>query len=118
MSTWKETIDVEEYNLDMIRKNNVTIGEFERWLKLFKYFNINVGILDINLYALEFASRSAGRYGVRMLPKIQNNPLSEMRYSFLFYEGDENFPDEARREMLVAIMKRTKPETLEKWLID
>ena len=118
MSTWKKTLDLEVYNLDKIRKSNITIGDFKLWLLLFEDFNIDVGILDINLYALEFASRCTGHYGARTLPKILDNPLSEMKYYFLLYEGYEKYTDEARKEMFETIIKRTKQGILEKWLVN
>lgn len=116
MNRWKEALNLEKYDLDKIRKSGITIGDFNLWLLLLEDFNINVGILDINLYALEFASRCTGRYGARTLPKIPDNSLSEMKYYFLLYENNEKYSDEARKEMFETIIKRTKPETLEKWL--
>lgn len=114
---WKDVLEIENYNLDLIRKNNVTIGSFQQWLDLFRKFNINVGILDINLYAIEFASRSASRYGVRYLPKITNNSLSGHRYDSLLKYPCEKIIYSEIKEMLVYIIKKTKPSTLEKWLV-
>lgn len=114
--TWKSVLDVENYNMEAIRRNNVTVEAFQKWLEVFDYFSIDVGLLDINLYAIEFAMRTRGRYGSRLLPKVPGNPFSEMRYYFLLNQYEGLFSNEERREMLLTIIKRTSPATLEKWL--
>ena len=57
---WRELLDVNNYDISEMRRNNVTVGQVKKWLELFNYYGIDTD-LDINLYAIEFAMRSGGR---------------------------------------------------------
>lgn len=111
---WKEIMNIDEYNLERIRKYNVNLTVTNTWLKTFEMYDIEVPG-DKNLYALEFSYRSDNRYETQMLPNLPGNLLSGMRYYFATHSPSEKFSYECHKEMIEYLISKTRPSTLTKW---
>ena len=111
---WKDIMNIDNYNIERIRKNNVSLESTNNWLKAFEQYDIETPE-DVNLYALELSYRGDNRYQTKMLPNIPGNPLSGYRYYFAYDQPSDAFSYEDHKEMIEHIISTIRPSTLDKW---
>lgn len=111
---WKDIMNIDNYNIERIRKNNVSLESTNNWLKAFEQYDIKTPE-DVNLYALELSYRGDNRYQTKMLPNIPGNPLSGYRYYFAYDQPSDDFSYEDHKEMIEHIISTIRPSTLDKW---
>lgn len=111
---WKDIMNIEEYDLERIRKWNVNVTSTNNWLKAFEMYDIHTPG-DVNLYALELSYRGDNRYQTQMLPNVPGNPLSGYRYYFAYLEPSDEFSYDNHKEMIEHIISKIRPTTLDKW---